>query len=64
MPPAERMTLAYRLLVSVELGPEPGSEAAWKAEIAQRIERLDRGDSSLVSSDEVFTALRDVAPDR
>src|SRR5437870_3742210 len=45
LPPDQRVALAYRLLVSVEPGPEPGAEAAWDAEITQRIARFDSGEA-------------------
>jgi len=64
LPPDQRLVLARRLLDSVELEPEPGAEAAWQAEIARRIERLDSGDSRPIPADEVFARLRRVAPDR
>jgi putative addiction module component (TIGR02574 family) len=64
LPPDERMALAYRLLASVEPKPEPGAEAAWDAEIAQRIARFDAGESQPVPAGEVFARLRQIAPDR
>jgi hypothetical protein len=56
------MALAYRLLVSVE--PEPGADAAWEAEISQRIARFDAGQSQSVSASKVFARLREIAPGR
>jgi putative addiction module component (TIGR02574 family) len=64
LPPDQRMALAYRLLVSVEPEPEPGADAAWEAEIAQRIARFDAGQSQTVSASEVFARLREIAPGR
>ena len=64
LPPDQRMALAYRLLVSVEPEPEPGADAAWEAEIAQRIARFDAGQSQTVSASEVFDRLREIAPGR
>ena len=64
LPPDQRMALAYRLLVSVEPEPEPGPDAAWEAEIAQRIARFDAGQSQTVSASEVFARLREIAPGR
>jgi len=57
LPPDQRVALAYRLLVSVEPGPEPGAEAAWDAEIAQRIARFDSGEAQPVPAAEVFGPL-------
>jgi putative addiction module component (TIGR02574 family) len=62
LPPDQRMALAYRLLASVEPGPEPGAEAAWDAEIARRIARFDSGESKPVPAAEVFSRLRKLAP--
>jgi len=64
LPPDQRMALAYRLLASVEPAPEPGADAAWEAEIAQRIARFDAGESKAVPAAEVFARLREIAPGR
>lgn len=64
LPPDQRLTLARRLLDSVDLEPEPGSEAAWQAEIARRIERFDAGESRPIPAGEVFARLRQIAPGR
>ena len=62
LPPDQRVTLAYRLLVSVEPDPEPGTDAAWEAEILARIARFDAGGSQTVPAAEVFARLREIAP--
>jgi len=62
LPPEERVALAYRLLVSVEPGPEPGAEEAWTAEIVTRIARSDSGASQPLAAREVFDRLRATAP--
>ncbi len=64
LPPDQRLTLARRLLESVDLEPEPGAEAAWQAEIACRIERFDAGESRSIPAGEVFARLRQIAPSR
>ena len=64
LPPDQRVSLAYRLLVSVEPDPEPGADAAWDAEIARRIARFDAGASQAVAASEVFARLRKIAPGR
>jgi putative addiction module component (TIGR02574 family) len=64
LPPDQRVALAYRLLASVEPDPEPGADAAWEAEIAQRIARFDAGESQTVPASEVFARLREIAPGR
>lgn len=63
LPPDPRVALAYRLLVSVEPEPQPGAEAAWDAEIAQRIARFDSGEAQPVAAAEVFTSLHRIASD-
>jgi putative addiction module component (TIGR02574 family) len=62
LPPDQRLTLARRLLDSVDLEPEPGAEAAWQAEITQRIARYDAGESKGIPAGEVFARLREIAP--
>ncbi len=62
LPPDQRVTLAYRLLVSVEPEPEPGADAAWEAEIVRRIARFDAGESQPIPAAEVFARLREIAP--
>ena len=64
LPPEQRLTLARRLLESVDLEPEPGAEAAWQTEIARRIERFDAGDSHPIPAGDVFGRLRQIAPGR
>jgi putative addiction module component (TIGR02574 family) len=64
LPPEQRLALAQQLLASVDLEPEPGAEAAWEAEIAQRIARFKAGESKPVPAGEVFARLRQIAPDR
>jgi putative addiction module component (TIGR02574 family) len=63
LPADERIVLAYRLLISVEPGPEPGAEAAWDAEITQRIARFDSGETQPVPAAEVFDRLHQMAPE-
>jgi len=62
LPPDQRVTLAYRLLVSVEPDPEPGADAAWEVEIARRIARFDAGESAPIPAADVFAELRKIAP--
>jgi putative addiction module component (TIGR02574 family) len=62
LPADQRMTLACRLLVSVEPEPEPGADAAWDAEIARRIARFDAGETKAIPAVEVFDRLRKIAP--
>lgn len=62
LPPDQRLTLARRLLDSVDLEPEPGAVAAWETEIARRIKQFDSGESRGIPAAEVFARLRQVAP--
>ncbi|MEM9478870.1 MAG: addiction module protein [Verrucomicrobiota bacterium] len=62
LPPDQRLTLARRLLESVDLEPDPSAPAAWENEIAQRIKRLDSGESKTIPASEVFERLRKIAP--
>lgn len=64
LPPDERLALARRILESVEPEPEPGAEAAWEKEIAERLERYKSGESAGVAAGDVFAKLRQIAPDR
>jgi putative addiction module component (TIGR02574 family) len=54
----ERAQLAQELLVSVECESDPEVQAAWDAEIADRIAKYERGDARLVPAEEVFAAAR------
>lgn len=64
LPPDQRIALAHHLLSSFDPAPDPGAEAAWEQEIAQRIERADAGEITPVPAAEVFARLRRIAPDR
>lgn len=57
LPDDQKLTLAHRILASAEPQPDASIEALWEAEIVSRIERLDRGETSLHSVSEVFMEL-------
>ena len=57
LPKDQRFTLAHRLLSSLEPETEAGAEAAWDAEIRERIRRYDAGIASSVAGQEVFAEL-------
>jgi len=57
LPKDQGFTLAHRILASVEPRAEPGAEAAWDAEIRERISRFDAGLTSSVAGREVFAEL-------
>jgi putative addiction module component (TIGR02574 family) len=54
----ERAQLAQELLESVEREIDPDVQAAWEAEIADRIAKYERGEAKLVPAEEVFAAAR------
>ena len=62
LPPDQRMTLACRLLESVEPDIEAGSEQAWEQEIQSRIQRFDDGESKSIPAAQVFERLEEIAP--
>jgi len=53
---------SHTALVSMEPDSEPGAEAAWDAEIAQRIARFDSGGVQPVPAAEIFDRLHRIAP--
>jgi putative addiction module component (TIGR02574 family) len=54
----ERAQLAQELLESVERDADPDIQAAWDAEIADRIAKYERGEAKLIPAEEVFAAAR------
>lgn len=54
----ERAQLAQELLESVERDADPDVQAAWEAEIANRIAKYERGEAKLIPAEEVFAAAR------
>ena len=57
LPPDQRVTLAHRLLTSVEPSASAEIEAAWETEIGQRIRKYDAGESCAIPAGEVFAEL-------
>jgi putative addiction module component (TIGR02574 family) len=57
----ERAQLAQQLMESVERESDPEVQAAWEAEIADRIARYERGEAKLIPAEEVFAAARRLA---
>jgi len=55
--PEQRLTVAHRLLSSVEPEPTDEIEAVWEAEIRDRIARYDAGAVGSVPAAEVFSEL-------
>lgn len=64
LPPDQRVTLAHRLLTSIDLDQESGAAEAWQQEIERRIQNYDQGLSKTVSAAEVFARLAKIAPRR
>ena len=64
LPAEQRITLAHRLLTSVEPEPDPDAEAAWEKEIARRIAQSDAGEVEAIPAANVFARLERIAPDR
>jgi len=54
LPSDQRFALAHRILTSVEPQASQEIDAAWDAEIRDRIQRLDRGGVRLVTASEAF----------
>ncbi|MES2598427.1 MAG: addiction module protein [Verrucomicrobiota bacterium] len=64
LPPAQRLSLACTLIESVEADDTPSPDAAWDAEIRDRIARYDRGETLSIPAADVFRKLREIAPAR
>ena len=54
----ERAQLAQELLESVDRDADPDVQAAWEAEIANRIAKYERGEAKLIPEEDVFAAAR------
>ena len=57
LPKDQRLTLAHRILASVEPELDTDTEAAWDLEIRERIRRYDSGLEAGVPGPEVFAEL-------
>lgn len=57
LPLDQRLTLAHRLLSSVEPTASAGVESAWHAEICRRIARFDEDRAVAIPAVEVFSEL-------
>jgi putative addiction module component (TIGR02574 family) len=58
LPKDQRLTLAHRILSSIEEA-DPGAEAAWEKEISERIRQYDAGKLKGISGEEVFREIDD-----
>ena len=57
LPPDQRLTLAHRILSSVEPESSAAMDAAWDREIRGRIARYDAGVVRTIPASEVFAEL-------
>ena len=57
LPPEQRLTLARRILESVEPERKAGIDSAWVVEIRDRIRRYDSGETKGIPASEVFAEL-------
>lgn len=57
LPPDQRLTLAHKILSSVEPASSPELEAVWDTEIRARIARYDGGETRGIPASEVFAEL-------
>ena len=58
LPRSQRAEVALRLIVSLDGPPEADVEAAWGAEVAERVRELDEGRSELEEWDAVLARLK------
>ena len=57
LPPDQRLTLAYKILTSVEPEPCLETDAEWDREIRERMARYDAGELRGIPAGEVFGEL-------
>jgi putative addiction module component (TIGR02574 family) len=57
LPADQRLTLAHRILSSIEPDVSHEAESAWDSEIRERIARYDAGATKGVPASEVFAEL-------
>lgn len=60
--PEDRADLAYFLLQSLDEEVDPNVEAAWDAELDQRIADIESGEVKGITCDEVLSELREMFP--
>jgi putative addiction module component (TIGR02574 family) len=59
LPLEQRAELAHVLIHSLDEGADPDAEAAWDAELARRIDEIDRGAAQGELTETVFARLRE-----
>jgi hypothetical protein len=58
LPADQRLSLAHKMLTSVDGDPDPDAEANWEKEIEERIRKYDAGEVQGVSGPEVMHDLK------
>ena len=59
LPTDQRAELAHFLIQSLDEGTEADAEAAWDAELARRVDEIDRGEALGEPAESVFARLRE-----
>ena len=57
LPEDQRVSLAHRLLTSIEPPVSEAIEAAWDSEIRERIAAYDRGETDAIPAADVFAKI-------
>jgi putative addiction module component (TIGR02574 family) len=57
LPADQRLTLAHKILTSLEPEPSSKTDAAWDREICERMARYDTGQVQAILASEVFAEL-------
>jgi putative addiction module component (TIGR02574 family) len=58
LPESDRAEIAASLIHSLDTAMDEDVDAAWAAEIQQRIESIDKGQAKLIPWDDVMTEMR------
>lgn len=59
LPAKERAELAQDVLASLDGEPDPDTSQAWESEIIERMEKLEVGESKLLSSEDALSRIDD-----
>jgi putative addiction module component (TIGR02574 family) len=63
LPADQRLSLAHKMLSSVDGNPDPNTESAWQEEIQERIRKYDSGETQGIPGPEAMRDLkRKLAP--
>jgi putative addiction module component (TIGR02574 family) len=58
LPSDARMSLVEKLIASLNLPTYADIDSVWAEEAERRVSQIDRGDTELISGDEVFAKIR------